>query len=391
MPTAFRSRPKLSLSLPANLVRELEAPKLDAAVRSLLAGRGERVRRVLVARFGLDHGKPQTLQEIGDREGVTRERIRQIERAALTSLRSKAKEAGDALLASVRESLEKLLAAVGGVLVEDAVGVALGHREPTTRGRLRLLLRTHAEVREMPETPRATPYWAWSGGAGDGSATLEKVLSAAEGRLGAARGVLREREFFADLRRALPGVPELAIHAALAASKRVARTTFGEWGLRAWPEVTPRGVGDKAAVVLRRAGKPLHFRAITEAITAAHFDGKPVHLQTVHNELIRDQRFVLVGRGLYALKEWGHARGTVGEVALRILARAGQPLSKNELVSAVLKERLVKRNTVLLALHDRHRFVLCADGKVAVVGPPAAGAPPREAPRASPPPAVPTP
>jgi RNA polymerase primary sigma factor len=43
-------------------------------------------------RFGLDDGRPKTLEEIGDRLGVTRERIRQIQEEALKKMRVKITE-----------------------------------------------------------------------------------------------------------------------------------------------------------------------------------------------------------------------------------------------------------------------------------------------------------
>ena len=54
---------------------------------------GERERRILRLRFGLDQGEPRTLDEVGNEMNLTRERIRQIERAALAKLRSPAFEA----------------------------------------------------------------------------------------------------------------------------------------------------------------------------------------------------------------------------------------------------------------------------------------------------------
>jgi hypothetical protein len=161
-------------------------------------------------------------------------------------------------------------------------------------------------------------------------------------------------------------ISEPALRSALSVSRNIVRTPFKEWGLRGWPEATPRGVGDKAYIVLKRSGKPLHFSDIAKKANEAGFDQRKAHPQTVHNELIRDPRFVLVGRGLYALKEWGYEPGTVADVIQRILQNEGKPISREELTDRVLKERMVRKNTVLLALQNADRFEKTPDGNYQV-------------------------
>ena len=152
-------------------------------------------------------------------------------------------------------------------------------------------------------------------------------------------------------------LPHTCIVAILRASKSIAASVFGEWGLVGWAEVSPRGVGDKAYAVMRRNNKPEHFRNIATLINSANFDAKQANTQTVHNELIKDERFVLVGRGLYGLKEWGYVPGTVADVLEALLKKAEEPLTKDELIEQVLKQRVVKRNTILLGLQNNKRFL----------------------------------
>jgi hypothetical protein len=147
------------------------------------------------------------------------------------------------------------------------------------------------------------------------------------------------------------------ILAQMMASKKVLRTPFGEWGLADWPETSPRGVGDKAYAVLRRHGRPEHFTAITELINQASFDHNRANAQTVHNELIKDRRFVLVGRGLYGLTEWGYIPGTVADVIESLMTEAGYPLTRDEVIEKVMEQRQVKKNTILLGLQNQDRFV----------------------------------
>jgi hypothetical protein len=86
-------------------------------------------------------------------------------------------------------------------------------------------------------------------------------------------------------------------------------------------------------------------------------ENRKVHVATVHNELIKDTRFVLVGRGLYALAEWGYQPGVVKEIISKVLKESKKPLTKEEIVEKVLGQRFVKENTVALNLQDKNRFV----------------------------------
>ena len=60
-------------------------------IDSMLQGLNPREREVIILRFGLETGHPLTLEEVGKRFNVTRERIRQIETAALRKLRNPSK------------------------------------------------------------------------------------------------------------------------------------------------------------------------------------------------------------------------------------------------------------------------------------------------------------
>jgi RNA polymerase primary sigma factor len=65
---------------------EVEVSLRCQALGEALAALGERERRVLILRYGLDHSEPRTLEDIGRRLGLTRERVRQIETEALKRL-----------------------------------------------------------------------------------------------------------------------------------------------------------------------------------------------------------------------------------------------------------------------------------------------------------------
>ena len=126
-------------------------------------------------------------------------------------------------------------------------------------------------------------------------------------------------------------------------------------GLMEWRHVHPRTLRDKILYVLRQEEEPLHFNDIAERIGQAAFDARKVNVQAVHNELIRHENFILIGRGIYALSEWGYKKGTVSDVIEAILKEKGE-LAQDEIVDAVLSRRQVKKITVLLALKNGGQF-----------------------------------
>jgi hypothetical protein len=144
--------------------------------------------------------------------------------------------------------------------------------------------------------------------------------------------------------------------AALASLSKGLATLNGRWGLVKWPMVNPKNIRDKIYVILKENGKHMHFNEIAEAIKGSDFKRKDVTTQAIHNELIKDKRFVLIGRGIYALKEWGYNKGTVADIITEVLREAGEPLHRDEIVRRVLKSRFVKETTILLNLQGKTQF-----------------------------------
>jgi len=152
------------------------------------------------------------------------------------------------------------------------------------------------------------------------------------------------------------GIKEKVLSSYLEISRIIGKNEEGFYGLLEWPEIRPRGIRDKAYLVLKKAQRPLHFTEI-----AAQIDGAKV--PTVHNELIKDERFVLIGRGIYALAEWGYFPGEVKDVILKILREKGRPMTKEEILEEVKKQRIVKPTTVLLYLYNKKYFERDSQGR----------------------------
>jgi DNA-directed RNA polymerase delta subunit len=277
------------------------------------------------------------LESIGKEYGITRERVRQIEVQAKKLIARRMD-----VLQEVAQLLKDVFHVHGGILCDEQLIEAISNDKDNLVG----------------------PHWVH---ADQDSKNVDYVIDQAEEILAKQKHPKAEDGLISKIRQRdslnEEQLPNEHIIALLRASKSVKENVFGEWGLDSWVETSPRGVGDKAYIVLRRFGKPEHFRSITDLINDAKFDHKRAHAQTVHNELIKDERFVLVGRGLYGLTEWGYLPGTVADVLEAILNEATKPLTREELLEKVLKQRMVKKTTVLLGLQNSDRFQKVVGGR----------------------------
>lgn len=337
-------------------------------VERLLRQLSTRNRDVIKARFGIGRSERETLESIGKRYGITRERVRQIEEATLAKMRSwSAIHTLDPLFEKVHLFFE----ARGGVVRE---GDLLGNFVSSNQGtHLLLALRLNDNFLRISETDDFHSLWTTRK---ETAENLHGLLLSIASRLHKHgkplpwNGLLELAKEEAA-RHPEPLSPDvIARH--LPVSKTIKKGPFENWGLSHWPEINPRGVRDKAYLVLAINNRtPLHFREIAKRIQTLpqHIAGKKksAHPQTVHNELIKDNRFVLVGRGMYGLLEWGYAPGTVRDVLRNILAEAKKPLSQEELLSRTLKERFVQPNTVLINMQNKKHFRRMQDGRYTLV------------------------
>ena len=114
---------------------------------------------------------------------------------------------------------------------------------------------------------------------------------------------------------------------AVASISKLLATLNGVWGLSKWPSVNPKNIRDKIYVILEAKKEPMHFSEIAAEIKKSNFKRKNVTIQAIHNELIKDARFVLIGRGIYALSTWGYKKGTISEIIVGILEKSTEILS----------------------------------------------------------------
>ncbi len=310
-----------------------------------------RKREVLERRFGLATNDPLTLQAIGNQLQITRERVRQLENDAFGLIR----ETQKAKLQKPFQYFSDYFQGYGGVRSEIKLLDDLG--QDKFRNHVLLLLNLGEDFHKFKETDDFYPFWT----------TDPKKIQEMKALLNI---LLKE---FKGIASPLPieemgkktsleiKIPVLVSYIDI--SKYVFESPFGLYGLADWPEIRPRVLKDQAYLVLKRENKPLHFTEIADLIGKLPSVARKILPESVHNELIRNEKFVLIGRGMYALKEWGYEPGTVKDILVKILKQNKKGLNRDEVLKKVLEQRKVKASTVFLGLQDKSVFKKDKQGK----------------------------
>lgn len=315
-----------------------------------------RNREIVSRRFGLKTGKKETLESIGSSYGITRERVRQIEEASLASIRENARGEASEKVKSFVALTQNILEESNGIAREDVLFEKFSGtpKETPANAALVFILTLAGKFKRHLEDDEYRTFWAVSA---ERATLFTSDIASFVMALEKNKRAIKQ-DAIAELASASASAKIITaemLAAYLSISKRAGKNVFGEIGLTNWAEIKPRGVRDKSYLVLKREGKPKHFREIAQLINTANFSERKAHVQTVHNELIKDPRFVLVGRGLYGLSEWGYEPGTVKEVIANLLKKEGA-LTRDRIMAHVLSARMVKPNTVLLSMQDKRIF-----------------------------------
>jgi Sigma-70, region 4 len=325
--------------------------KPKQVTKRILGDLPKRAYDVVVNRFGItEDAERKTLEAIGAKYGITRERVRQIENSALGIIRkSQAFKAEKAVF----EELKKLIHTLGAIVSEHDL---LNHisKDKLTQNHINLYLSLSDEFTKHKEDEHFKSRWSVDSEVSD---TIHKSLKSLYSGL-SENELISEGEL---VKKFLEEVKDLSeqykseeiARRWLGLSKTISKNPLGEWGKATSSSIKTRGVKDYAFLMMRKHGSPMHFREVAKAV-ASTFD-KNCHVATCHNELIKDPRFVLVGRGIYALAEWGYKSGVVREVIKELLAKNG-PMTKEDIVDQVMKERYLKKNTILVNLQNSKYF-----------------------------------
>ncbi len=330
---------------------------LSDAIEEMFLVLTDKEKDVIVKRFSLDNKPKKTLESIGRSFSVTRERIRQIEKIALNKLK---RTVQTTKLSIVNKIADRVLKESGGLILEEKlVGKILnemGSEDVVDAHIIKLALNINPEVKKVERTNLYRPFWRSEDLQ---ISVVEDVIKSGIKILKKKGDVMKDSKLIIQVRQVLgdklDGIIDPMIISSLEVDERIKRLSDG-FGLMEWRHINPRSIRDKAYIILKEEKKPLHFVEIANKISEANFDKKVVTVQAVHNELIRYDQFVLVGRGLYALKEFGYKKGTVAEIIESLLKKKGT-MSKQEIIDGVLAQRHVKKGTISLNLQKNPQFV----------------------------------
>ena len=322
----------------------------NAIAGSLKIIEQDREKEIISRRFGLN-GNKETLEQIGEMLSITRERVRQLEKAILIRLQISAEENKIPELAPAEKILVRTLTEMGRVakitdLADKVYGKATTASEKTGIYFIATFSKALTVVEENDKYNAAVGIAEY----GD-----EKTIRAKVDEIVKLIKENKQPMSLDELDNKLNYEHPDHIKAIASISKLLA-TLNGMWGLSKWPAVNPKNIRDKIFVILETKKEPMHFSEIAKEIKDSNFKRKNVTIQAIHNELIKDSRFVLIGRGIYALSSWGYKKGTISDIIKSILEKSDKPLSREEIVKQVLKTRKVKETTILLNLQNKKLF-----------------------------------
>ncbi|TSC90070.1 MAG: hypothetical protein G01um10142_468 [Parcubacteria group bacterium Gr01-1014_2] len=336
------------------MLNEQEKNNFVNSTSEVLRSLNTRSQDIISRRFGLKTGEIETLESIGKKYNITRERVRQIEEASLRELR---KNFDGFNLKEQVSKVKNIVQDYGNVVRQDFLFYEFSgsHQYNKVNAALVFLMTVSSTFDFHPENEDYFSLWTVKDPfyVNKAKEIVVKLIQAIKKQ----NSVIPESELALFFNRVTQENinDKKIILSNLSLSINIGKNIFGEFGLVNWTEIRPKGIKDKAYLVLKKNSKPLHFRDIASSINSFRFDLKKANVQTVHNELIKDKRFVLVGRGLYALSEWGYEAGTVKDVLASILKKHG-PMEKDKIIAKTAEVRFVKPNTIILNLQDKKLF-----------------------------------
>ncbi len=326
-----------------------------SSVEKILSELPEKYKNILIKRYGLKSKiQRHTLEAISSDYNVTRERIRQIENAAKKLILET-----DNLVSHTKiavKDLKKAIDDLGGVAPERNL-LSKFTDNLDEQDYLHFLLNLSKPFHQEKSREFSDTIWYTKK---ENFEAFKKSLNDVYKNLKTDE-VLTEKDIiekfiekmcnYTDDKRLLK---LNTVKKLINISKKIDSNPFGYWGKAESRQINLKGAKDYAYLILKEKKKPMHFREISNFIHNTF--KKKINTATVHNELIKDKRFVLIGRGKYGLTEWkNYSGGTVVDVIKETLKKSG-PMLKEEIIKKVLARKDVKEQTISINLSKKKFF-----------------------------------
>ena len=336
---------------------------LDEITDKLLSYLKDRPSQIVVRRFGLDGKSPKILNEIGQEFGITRERVRQIECDSFKKLRLIKKEQNFKELIDV---VRDVIASSGGFYEKRKLKERL-KKDITQKERNQLMFILNSSNRLSYQKGTLVLKGFWFVEKKSLVKKTKKVHELIVEHIKKSKKPHTLKEIMKFVGRAETGEDkilrnffdekhgEIKLRMILEMSQVLEQNILEEWGLKNWKIISERGSREKALLILKKHREPMHFKRLTDLIND-HWDDKKALPQTVHNELIKDEKFILVGRGIYGLSDWDFLEGTVKELVVDFLKKQNDPVDRDDIISHIKSKKQVKKATILVTLANKDVF-----------------------------------
>lgn len=325
--------------------------ELEKAVQSILSTIDRpRETDIIARRYGLN-GEKETLEQVGETLGITRERVRQIEKATLIRIKVSLDDGKNPIFNDAEMDLIKALHELGrSARINTLANKLIPDATNRDRAMISLLAELSSKMLLTSENDKYYSAIVLTNSRDDKEIkdTVDYIVKMVKQH----GQPLTLDELFKLVAGDFEHPNEIGATASI--SKQITNLR-GKWGLVNWPLVNPRNIRDKIYVVLKASGKPMHFSDIAKVVKSEKFSRNNVTDQAIHNELIKDDRFVLIGRGIYALAENGYKKGSIVQVITELLRKNGT-MHRDDIVREVLKARQVRETTILLNLQSKPQF-----------------------------------
>jgi len=333
----------------AKNAKNREKDSFSQWAQNLLQELSERSREIVKKRFGIFEGTPETLEKIGKDYNITRERVRQV---IMDSSKKLGKKKDNMNFQKAEEKIISTIKENSGIISEEDIINNLSEKDLAEANAVNFFGILSEKILMAEEKGWLKKTWFFSKTILDRAKRVEELAVMIFEK---EKKLLTQGEVIRKILALDKSFSDKEVADLMTVLENVKASKFGKWGMANWKEISPKGTRERIHIILKEKGEPLHFTEIARLIDQHNLGKRKSHPQTVHNELIKDERFVLIGRGTYALSEWGFEKGTVRDVLIEILKKENS-LHRDEIVRKVMEARKVKKSTIMINLNNPQYF-----------------------------------